>query len=212
MRRAGGRLPNGGRAARTVLRSAMVMITGLLAACASATTTDVTGQWHDPQYHGKLGKVLVISLAEEPFIRRSFEDTVTAELSRRGVTAVASADIIPLDRKIDRKTVKAAMAGRGFDTVLVSRLIGIDNSADYVPPSPIEDFDSFYSHAYTMVYSPGYLARRTVVSIRINVYETRHGRLVWSMTSRTFNHSNVADVIHSLSETITRQLARQGLL
>lgn len=184
----------------------------LLAGCAATATTDVTGQWRDPKYHETLGKVLVISLAEEPSIRERFEHTLSARLRHAGITAVASSDIIPLDRKIDRQTVKAAMAGRGFDTVLVSRLIGIDASADYVPPSPIEDFDSFYSHAYGMVYSPGYLAHRTAVSIRINVYETRHNQLIWSMTSKTFNHSNVPDVIDSLTSAIIRQLARQGLL
>jgi len=190
----------------------LALSTWLLASCAATTTTDVTDQWRDPQFHGKFAKVLVISMAEEASIRQSFENTMTAKLRKQGIEAVASSDIIPLDQKIDRKTVKAAMAGKGFDTVLVSRLIGIDTSSDYVPPSPAQDFDSFYSHAYAMVYSPGYLARRTVVSVRINVYETRHGRLIWSMTSQTFNHSNVADVIQSLSSTITRELGQQGLL
>lgn len=184
----------------------------LLASCADTTTTRVTGQWRNPRYHGMLTKVLVISLAQEPSIRQSFEQTVSARLRKQGIEAVPSSDIIPLDEKIDRKTVKAALAGKGFDGVLVSRLIGIDADSTYVPPRTAEDFDSFYNHAYAMVYTPGYLARRTVVSIRINVYETGHGRLIWSMTSQTFNHSNVKDVIDSLSTTITRHLAQQGLL
>lgn len=200
-----------GRARALALGLTLVTAAWLLAACA-ATTTDVTGQWRDPEYHETLGKVLVISLADEPSIRQRFEHTVSARLQRAGITAVPASDIIPLDRKIDRKTVRAAIAGRGFDTVLVSRLIGIDTSTDYIPPSPAEDFDSFYSHAYALVYSPGYLAHRTVVSIRINVYETRHNQLIWSMTSKTFNHRNVRDVIDSLARAITRQLARQGLL
>lgn len=185
----------------------------ILAACATPTTTHVTSQWKDTRYHEKIHKVLVISLAEEPAIRQSFEKTMVEKLHGQGVEAVASSDIIPADAKIDRKTVRAAMAGKGFDTVLVSRLIGIDTSTAYIPPAPsTESFDVYYSHAYATVFTPGYLARRTVVSIEIKLYDTGRGHLIWSLTSQTFNHSNVMDVIHSLSGTIIHNLRQQGLI
>ena len=175
-----------------------------LAACAT-TTTKVVGTWKDDHYDKKISKVLVVSLAEEAPIRQKAEAMVAAKLRDRGIDAVTSSTIMPLDSDINRETVAAAIAGKGFDSVLVTRLLGVDLNTGYVPPD-----STIYN--FTVNVTPGYTAHRPVVSIRIDLYETGQGRLVWSMTTQHANYNNVPGVIDAYSSTLVSALAKQGLI
>ena len=57
-------------------------------------------------------------------------------LNKGGLHGVASSDIMSPAEPINRKMVTAAMAGKGLDGVLVSRLLNVERGAIYVPPSP----------------------------------------------------------------------------
>lgn len=189
---------------RQSMTALIVVGTVLLAACAS-TTTKVMGSWKDNQYAKKVTKVLVISLAEEPPVRQTAESIVTAKLRERGVDAVASSTLMPMDDKIDRESVKAAIAGKGFDSVLVTRLLGVDLNTGYVPPD---------SRIYNLTVNvePGYTAHRPVVSIQINLYNTAQEQLVWSMTTQSSNYDTVADVVNAYASVLVKTLAKQGLI
>lgn len=186
---------------------ATVLVAGalILAACAS-TSTKIMGLWKDDQYAKKITKVMVISLAEEPPIRQKAEGIVAAKLRKRGVDAVASSTLMPLDEKIDRDTVKAAIAGKGFDTVLVTHLVGVNLNTGYVPPEQTTVYN------LTINVTPGYTVHRPVVSIQIDLYDTKNQHLVWSMTTQTSSHGTVADVIDSYSSVLVKKLAKQGLI
>lgn len=188
----------------------------LLAAC--ATPDIVTGSWKDGDYHRKIGKVLVIGLSKSQARRRAFEDTLVARFHQAGVAAVQSYRLVPLHRPLDKKAVKEevrlAIRGKDFDTVLVSHLIGVHKRATYTPPTSRIEM-GFYRNvitAYSIVYAPGYLAHDTVVSLETNLYDTRSEKLVWSMTSESFNPADAMDVIKPLSRTIIGNLSARGLL
>ena len=177
----------------------------MLAACAS-TTTKIMGSWKDDHYAKKIAKVLVISLAEEPPIRQKAEGIVAAKLRKRGVDAVASSTLMPMDEKIDRETVKAAITGKGFDSVLVTRLLGVNLNTGYVPPEQATLYN------LTVNVAPGYTAHRPVVSTRIDLYDTAGGNIVWSMTTQSSNHDTIADVINGYSSVMVKIMAKQGLI
>jgi hypothetical protein len=177
----------------------------LLTACAS-TSTKIMGSWKDDHYAGKITKVLVISLAEEPPIRQKAESIVVAKLRRRGVDAVASNTLMPMDEKIDRETVKAAIAGKGFDSVLVTRLLGVNLNTGYVPPEQTTVYN------LTVTVSPGYTVHRPVVSTRVDLYDTANEHLIWSMTTQSSNHDTVADVVNAYSSVMVKAMAKQGLI
>jgi len=189
---------------RQAMATVVVLGALILTACAS-TSTKIMGTWKDDHYTKKITKVLVVSLAEEPPIRREAEGIVVAKLRQRGIDAVASSDLMPMDQKIDRETVKAAITGKGFDSVLVTRLLGVDLNTGYVPPDP-----TIYN--FTLSVEPGYTAHRPVVSIQINLYDTAQEQLVWSMTTQSTNYDTIAEVIRSYSSILVKNLAKHGLI
>lgn len=196
--------------------AALAIAAFVLAAC--ATSNFVSGSWKDSDYHRKIGKVLVVGLSKNQTRRRTFEDTLVEQFHRIGIAAVPSYRLVPLHEPLNkeavRQEVKMAIQGKNFDTVLVSHLIGVDKSTTYVPPSTHLEY-GFYRNivtAYSIVYTPGYLEHDTVVSLETNLYDTASEKLIWSMTSHSFNPADAMDVIKPLSRTIIKDLSAQGLV
>jgi len=192
----------------------LLMSAFLLAACASTPTThtEVTGSWKVDNYNGKFSNLLVISHAAEPGIREKVESIMVKSLEKQGLHAVASSDIMPADEQINRKTVRAAMAGKGFDGVLVSRLLDLDQSTINIPPSQDSTFDNSFDGVAPIVISPGYVEHLSVISLQTNLYDTASKRLVWSLKSQTFNFNTVSDMVQSVSQVVINNLRAMGLI
>lgn len=201
----------------------IVMSAFILASCAATPglRTVITGTWKDEGYNKKLSKFLVISLADEPGIRVKVENILVRRLGAEGLSAEASSDLMPVEQKIDRENVRAAIVGKGFEAVLVSRLLGVESEATYVPPSADTTFDSFFGAQSPMLspYSqsvitttPGYTQHRSVVSHQIDLYETEQRHLIWSLKSQSFNPDNVTEMIDKLAEAIVSDLKAKGLI
>lgn len=196
------------------LMTALLLCALLLAACASTLTshTSVLGTWKADNYNKQLSRFLVISLADEPGIRGKFESIMVGRLEKEGLHAIASSDIMAADEEINRATVGTAMAGKGIDGVLVSRLLGVERDAIYVPPSPDNSMETSFNRAAPIVTSPGYVEHRSVINLQIDLYDTASERLVWSLRSQTVNPPNVTEVMDRLSNDVVKDLRSKGLI
>ncbi len=193
-----------------------ILSTLVLASCASTNT--VVGTWKDKNYHKKLSKVLVLGLTKRMELRRTFEDTLVARLRKNGIDATSSIGIIHLGKTLDRETVeadiKAAIKKQRFDDVLVTHLIRTERQTSYIPPQSHPQY-SFYGTimtTYASVYTPGYLVNSTVVSLQTDLYDTASEKLVWSMTSQSFDPKTTQDVVDTISDYIVKDLAHEHLI
>lgn len=75
---------------RVLCIGAMILL--LTAACASMRTLHV---WKDPAYSQKLGKTLILFVAENEYIRNHFENVLAARLGDSGIDASPSNKVIP---------------------------------------------------------------------------------------------------------------------
>ena len=196
------------------LMTALILCALLLASCASTPTshTTVLGAWKADNYNRRLSSFMVISLADEPGIREKFESIMANRLKKAGLNAIASSDIMTADEEINRGTVKAAMADKDIDGVLVLRLLGVERDAIYVPPSPDNSLDTTFSRAAPIVTSPGYVEHRSVITLQIDLYDTTSEHLVWSLRSQTVNPPNVTEVMDKISNVVVKNLRSGGLI
>lgn len=196
------------------LMAALILCTLLLASCASTPTshTTVLGTWKADNFNKRLSSFLVISLSDEPGIRDKFESIMVNRLEKEGLHAVASSDIMTADEEINRGTVKAAMAGKDIDGVLVSSLLGVEREAIYVPPSPDNSLETIFNRAAPIITSPGYVEHRSVITMQIDLYDTTSEHLVWSLRSQTVNPPNVTEVMDRLSNEIVKDLRSKALI
>ena len=192
----------------------------LLAGIACAAKTTLSNVWMSDSYaSGVMQRILVIGVAENETARRSFEDAFSAALAAQNVDAVPSYQILPGDQRLSRASIEGAIAGRGFQGVLVTRLLGVDEQTTYVPPKTYVrpgyyggGMYGYYGTSWDIVHQPGYTVTKTTVRLETHLYDAPTAELVWAAHSETFDPSSTQDVIDSVTKKLSSRLAEDGML
>lgn len=188
---------------------------GLLLAAACAPSTKILKSWVDPSLPpGTLKKVLVLGVARNSTLRRSYEDAFVAALKDRGVEGVPSYEWAPDVSTIDRDAIAARVREEGVTQVLVTRVVNRQKVETYQPPtvstvgvSPYGPgwyggWYPYYSVGFSYVSSPGYVTVHDVVSLETNLYDSASEKLIWSGLSETWVETtpdrNIQPVIGTL--------------
>ena len=190
----------------------------LFIACAATKLTNV---WTDEAYSGApFANVLVIGVSDQERVRRSFEDKFVKQLKKIGIEAVASAAVIPSDKKLEKKAIASAVERSGVDAVLVTHLLGVDKKDIYHPPSTYYrpapyyygGYYGYYGNVYNYVNSPGYYTNHVLVRLETNLYEVDTEKLIWSGKSETWDPESETQVIDSLIKVVIKNLQKDKLL
>lgn len=155
-------------------------------------------------------------------VRADFEDALAAELTSKGLTAVAGNTILlrPPGTKLDLTYLREQIQANQIEVVVVSRLMKVDNTITYVPGTPYfvpypyyNTFYGYYNTLYPVIYSPGYLQKENKVRVETNVYVTSapDGQLIWTGTTDTFNPTNVDNAIKGLVNLLVTKMQKDGV-
>ncbi|MBW2214013.1 MAG: hypothetical protein JRF48_06160, partial [Deltaproteobacteria bacterium] len=152
--------------------------------------------------------------------RRLFEDTFTKALAERGTSAQASWGLLPQTTQLTEEQIRGAIEGGNFDGVLISRLLSVDQSQQYVPPSTYTvptsyhgyGYYGYYGSSYAVVHEPGYFKTNTVFRLETNLYSVANSDLVWSGQSETLNPESLTDVIDSMTAAVAKKLKEEKLI
>lgn len=210
----------------TLKSAAVILTTILITACAATGSTMLTERWKDKNYNERLSKVLVVGISENVTRRRLFEDTLVEQLKKRGLQAYSSAELIPPEQKVDKDTIRAAAKEKSVDAVIVTRLVSVDKEASYLPGavnvdssgqySPPKDyyynFNDYISEGGVTTQTPGKVVSDTIFSLETNLYEVKNEKLIWSITSETFNPNDINKAIDNLSKIIVNRLSKDNLI
>lgn len=197
-----------------------VVALAVLAGIACATRTTLSNVWRSESYpSGTMQRVLIIGVAENETERRSFEDAFGAALAVHNVDAVPSYQLLPGSERLSRESIEAAMGGRGFQGVLVTRLLGVDERETYVPPSTYVrpgyygyGMYGYYGSSWDVCHTPGYTVTETIVRLETHLYDAGTADLVWAAHSDTFDPTSTRDIIDSVTKKLSRRLAEDGML
>jgi len=158
----------------------------LIASCAASMK--LVSVWKDDTYHGEhFRKLLVIGTAEKPGVRRFFEDEFVDHLKARGIQAVGSYTLIPIDKVTDKETIAEKIKGQDIDAVLITKLVDKKVIESYrpageryvIPLGYYNDWYQYYADSIRHSAAPTYTVKKEV-SIETNLYEARNEKLVWS--------------------------------
>jgi hypothetical protein len=200
---------------RKVFIGLVVML--FAASCASTKTLHV---WKDEGQSQKLGKTLVVAIAELDRMRDHAENMLAWRLSDRGIDAIASNKVIPqLGAKPDREAFAAKVKGLGFENVVVIRAVSKDEYSQLVPEgvylvpvSYYSGWNSFYADSYSYVLIPGTAYDAEFFTMVTNIYDVRSEKLVWSYLSKTKVETSREGAVNPFIETIIKQLENSKLL
>jgi hypothetical protein len=181
------------------------------ASCASTKTLHV---WKDAGHSQKLGKVLVITIAELDFMRNHFENVLAQRLGDYGIDAIPQ-----LGAKPDREALVAKVREMGVENVLVGRVVSKDEYARLVPGGvylvPVDYYSGwypFYSESFAMVGIPGGAYDAEFFTLVTNIYDVKSEKLIWSYLARVKVETSREGAINPFIETIIKQLENSKLL
>ena len=187
------------------------------ASCASTKTLHV---WQDQGHRQKLGKTLVIAVAELDFMRNHFENVLALSLGERGIEAVPSNKAVPeVGAKPDREALVAKVRAMGFENVAVSRVVSKDEYSRlvpggvyFIPTDYYAGWSSFYADSYSLVSFPGSAYDAEFFTMVTNIYDVRTEKLIWSYLAKVKVENSREGAINPFIETIMKQLESSKLL
>jgi hypothetical protein len=206
-----------GRVVRRLLVTLGVTI-AVVAGISCATKTELSGIWKsDLSAMRPIKQMLVIGIAENDIKRRGFEDSFSAALKEQGVDAVPSYRILPNPERLSKDSIQQAISGRGFQGVVATRLVQIDEREKYVPPQTYvspnyygRGLYGYYGRSYEVVHQPGYTINTTIVRLETHLYDASSAELLWAAHSNTFNPKSIDDGIESVTGKLSKRLAADG--
>jgi hypothetical protein len=197
---------------------ALGMTIAVVAEISCATKTELSGIWKsDSPATLPMNHMLVIGIAENDIKRRGFEDGFAAALGEQGVDAVPSYRLLPEAERLSKDSIQRAIRGRGFQGVIATQLVQIDEQEKYVPPQTYvtpnyygRGLYGYYGRSYEVVHQPGYTVTTTIVRLETHLYDASSAELVWAAHSDTFNPKSIDDGIQSVTEKLSKRLAADG--
>lgn len=202
----------------------------MLAGCASVSLVD---SWKDAGAPAKqYQKLLVVGVAEKMQMRQVFEEVFSAEIRKKGVTAIRSYLVMGAGEKPSRETLEKAVRSSGADGVITTRLVslkkdtevhtgyvmtdrGFTNPRFHDPVVFPADLYGFYgatvSYA-TFAHQSVDVTMSTVATIETNLFDAGTGRLVWSGTTSAVKPEGIITVTGELAHVVIRAMASEGLI
>ncbi len=172
---------------------------------------------HAPDFRStRIHRVLVIGDFENQSIRKSFEEEFVRQWSRYGVQAVSSLEVLPASAPLTRDRVAPVAKARGFDTVLVARVLerkkiepGEPAIPTIEPPSQGELQDS--NAVWAVLMAPPVSAREfNLVTVETTLCDVTSGRLLWSGWSETEEMTKIPKLIPPFVKIILKHLYEPG--
>jgi hypothetical protein len=149
-----------------------------------------------------------------------FEQAMKTELVGKGLQAVGSMEIMPLEEQLTKDNIQKAIKDRGIDGVIVMRLVEVDKTQSKVYDPAVlygsgnmyGSFYAYYAYAMATINTPGYVLSDKVVRIETSLFDVKDGRLVWNGLSDTANPSKFSEITKPLSTVVVRELGVQGFV
>ena len=158
----------------------------------------------------KGAKVAAIVLINNPGSRRTAEDTLAREITRRGAAGVPLYRLLPNAGPGDEAEVRAALEKANFKGVVVMRPIGAKQELNVSPQAAHHTYwGGYYGYSWGMPYE---IRTDVIVSVDVRVYSLEQNQLVWAGESTTTNPERVDEFVVELADATADELYRSGLI
>ena len=205
----------------------------LLSLAGCGTGTSATGEWKEPRsVNAPYSSVLVVGMAENSRVRRSFEEQLAAYLSAGGTKASASILVgssLLGSEALSKESVTAMVKSTGADAVVVTRLLkrtvkaGETRETVDVKLGPqvtvVEEpgLTEVFASNVTYTQVPGQLTAKSKAILETSLYDVADkGRVVYTIATESkfeeINGDAIIDITGDIADAISKQLRSNRLV
>lgn len=169
----------------------LITLALLLTSCSSTQLVDT---WRNPEIpEFSTSKILIVGMTSDTKARKKFEQQLKDEYLSKGINAIMSLDVFDKSITSEEKTedellaLEKKMIDDGFDSVLLSKVIGVEDAIAYNSTYRDNDYsyrnfrDDYYTHQ-DIYYNPEYYIKYKVYHAETSLYCFCSGKereLIW---------------------------------
>ena len=192
----------------------------VFAGCGGSTVT-VKKTLDNPKYTDlSYNDILVIGVAGDYDNRAAFERAMVSRIKAEGATAVAYYTVIGRNQPITRSAVSAAVKSRGFDAVLLTRVLSQSSVASVEGPTTdtkvsrmeADRVIDLFRYDYEEMTDPGDINILSTVTLSAEMFSGPDETRMWAIESTISNKENVGQIIEAAADTIMGQLKEDRLI
>lgn len=193
--------------------AAGVLLCVMLAACASATLSDV---WQAPDFRQRqLGDVLVVGFSANKTGRIAFEQGFVRHLRDRGIRAESSYNVVMREFPT-RAAVDDYVHRAGIRYVVLAKYTGVNEHIEQVPAQlRVNYYGGYYPRfsgygeywgSTSVRYNEAYTDKRSDVLLETSIFEVASEKLVWEGRSKSFEAGSVSHAANELAGVILKKI------
>ena len=203
-----------GRAVTAMLLAGLVTASGSALFAAKFKST-----WHAPgaeplNFAGK--KVVALVMTDDQSLEVSAEESLTRELTARGVQAVPAYRMIPREELRDRDKAKGWFTRGEVVGVVAMRLVDSRKQDVYTPSTWTTpyygSFWNYYGYGWGSMYIPGTMREDTVVTVETLVFSVTKDKLLWAGVSEKTNPKTLQKLVADLVKESIKEMVKAGLV
>jgi hypothetical protein len=216
-------IPTGRRCAGLALVAIVIVVTG----CSRGTRSD--GDFAPgADRRQTFSRILLVGVSPAYNMRCRFERRLRAALDATGAQPDVSCNHLDPEDPLTRDSIAALVKDKGYDAVLATRLVSRKIVVDEAAKAEREQEPGRAAHGYAddplfpnfgVPLSMADLERdttdlvlRRAVVVASDLYETRQGTVVYSLTTETRPRPSPDDVLAEVAQAIPARLRHAGLL
>lgn len=199
-----------------------LFIAGCLSTLAACSTTSVDKVWHDPgRAKAPLGSTLVIAVAPRADTSLALENEWVKALRAKGIAASGMNTVLPGEPLPDRARVVELVRAKGFNSVLVTRVVDKKTVEQQVAAGGPAigtsgysggSFSDFYGTSRAYASSSTYTIEREVAVVETNLYDASTEKRFWSARSDTFLEGSANELIQGFVGSMMKEMAKSNVL
>ena len=218
------------------LAAFLCLVIAMFGFSSCGTQTRIETTWKAPMYEGKpFSKIAVIAIMKKHQDSKTFELAAVSQFQKAGIDALPGFSFFGSDTSLSQAELETRVKTTGADAVIIFKLIAVDKSRSYYPPTsyivdgaPYLDWwdDPFWGYytpfpysywgywwpAYQVVNTPGYWVTNADYQVESAMYRVSDSKLIWTAMSGTYDPKGDYDLGNSLTWTVIGNLKKDGLI
>jgi hypothetical protein len=160
--------------------------------------------------------VLVIVVINDLKIRAIFEKHFKDWLEAKGVEAVTSVDVLPIDsaNKLKKEAIVDVVDRYGNDSILITHIVGFEETEVFSRDRPryYYNYYGFYNYAWGYVTWPTIYGENVHLTLETGLYDVKTESLIWAGESELTNPKTTGEAIGEVVVAVMQELEKNGLV